>query len=116
MTPRGRGGPTSPPACCRAHRPSTGAAPPPAAHQHLLTGVYLTWEPAPPLLPQVKDIMAHLYFKAKESFAAQAPPEVRILKFLLTVDSRRDRATLLDQAFEPGEPPRPRRGGMCRGR
>lgn len=26
---------------------------------------------------QVKDIMAHLYFKAKETFAQQQPPEVR---------------------------------------
>jgi hypothetical protein len=26
---------------------------------------------------QVKDVMAHLYFKAKESFAQQAPKEVR---------------------------------------
>eukprot|EP00887_Chlorella_sp_A99_P001218 scaffold14.g1218.t1 len=51
---------------------------------------------------QVKDIMAHLYFKAKESFAQQAPPEVRILKFLLSVDSPADRAKLLGQAFEAG--------------
>lgn len=46
--------------------------------------------------------MAHLYFKAKESFAAQAPVEVRILKHLLSVDSPSDRAVLLDQAFQPG--------------
>ncbi|PSC75274.1 cytochrome P450 [Micractinium conductrix] len=51
---------------------------------------------------EVKDVMAHLYFKAKESFAQQAPKEVRILKYLLTVDSERDRAQLLAQAFEPG--------------
>lgn len=25
----------------------------------------------------MKDLLAHLYFKAKESFAQQAPPEVR---------------------------------------
>ena len=52
--------------------------------------------------PQVKDLMAHLYFKAKESFAQQAPKEVRILKYLLTIESERDRAALLAQAFEPG--------------
>ncbi|KAL6781134.1 CGL143 [Auxenochlorella protothecoides x Auxenochlorella symbiontica] len=51
---------------------------------------------------EVKDVMAHLYFKAKESFAAQAPVEVRILKHLLSVDSPSDRAVLLDQAFQPG--------------
>ena len=46
--------------------------------------------------------MAHLYFKAKESYAQQQPPEVRILKFLLTVDSPADRYKLMGQAFEPG--------------
>lgn len=51
---------------------------------------------------EVKDIMAHLYFKAKESFAAQAPPEARILKFLLSVDDPGQRAALLEQALQPG--------------
>lgn len=51
---------------------------------------------------EVKDIMAHLYFKAKESFAQQAPVEVRILKFLLAVESPGERATLLEQSFQPG--------------
>lgn len=126
-----------------------------------------------PSLLQVKDVMAHLYFKAKESFAQQAPKEVggqvvcllflacgallggrtatesrcdacghptgctwlgaragatcllrrhqraaalstascctaywqvRILKYLLTVESEADRVQLLEQAFEPGAP------------
>ena len=51
---------------------------------------------------EVKDIMAHLYFKAKEKFASQAPPEARILKFLLSVESESDRMALLEQAFQPG--------------
>lgn len=51
---------------------------------------------------EVKDIMAHLYFKAKEKFASQAPPEARILKFLLSVDSESERMSLLEQAFQPG--------------
>lgn len=51
---------------------------------------------------EVKDIMAHLYFKAKESFAQQSPPEARILKFLLAVDSPSEREILVDQAFQPG--------------
>ncbi|KAI3427115.1 hypothetical protein D9Q98_007052 [Chlorella vulgaris] len=50
----------------------------------------------------VKDIMAHLYFKAKEGFARQAPKEVRILKHLLTVEGERERAQALEQAFEQG--------------
>lgn len=51
---------------------------------------------------EVKDIMAHLYFKAKEKFASQAPPEARILKFLLTIDVESERIALMEQAFQPG--------------
>jgi hypothetical protein len=51
---------------------------------------------------EVKDIMAHLYFKAKETYAQQAPPEARILKFLLSVESPKDRAMLVEQAFQAG--------------
>jgi hypothetical protein len=51
---------------------------------------------------EVKDVMAHLYFKAKETFSRQAPAEVRILKHLLTIDSPNDRRAALDQAFERG--------------
>lgn len=51
---------------------------------------------------EVKDIMAHLYFKAKESFAAQQPPEVRIMKHLLALDDPRERSVALEEAFQPG--------------
>jgi len=51
---------------------------------------------------QVRDVMAHLYFKAKESFAAQQPPAVRILKHLLWIDSPADRRKAMDEAFTPG--------------
>ncbi len=46
--------------------------------------------------------MAHLYFKAKESFASQQPPEVRILKHLLSIDDPRQRMVALEEAFAPG--------------
>ena len=32
---------------------------------------------------EIKDVMAHLYFKMKETTARQQPPDVRILKHLL---------------------------------
>lgn len=51
---------------------------------------------------EVKDVMAHLYFKARETYFSQAPPEIRILKYLLTIPSDRDRELLLDAAFQPG--------------
>lgn len=52
---------------------------------------------------QVKDIMAHLYFKAKESAARDQPAEVRILKYLLSMEDPKERNEALGQAFEPGE-------------
>jgi len=51
---------------------------------------------------EVKDVMAHLYFKAKQSFAQQAPPEARILKHLLSFESQADRSVALEQSFTPG--------------
>lgn len=46
--------------------------------------------------------MAHLYFKAKESFASQQPPEVRILKHLLSIDDPQQRLVAMEEAFAPG--------------
>lgn len=54
---------------------------------------------------EVKDIMAHLYFKAKESFAADLPTEVRILKHILTMDDPMDVKSALGQAFVPSDTP-----------
>ncbi|KAL0024160.1 hypothetical protein WJX77_003118 [Trebouxia sp. C0004] len=51
---------------------------------------------------EVKDVMAHLYFKAKETLAQQQPPEVRILKHLLSIQSPQERQTALQDAFAPG--------------
>ncbi|KAK9840732.1 hypothetical protein WJX81_001023 [Elliptochloris bilobata] len=51
---------------------------------------------------EAKDVMAHLYFKAKESFAAQQPPEVRIMKHLLSLDDPAQRRAALGEAFTPG--------------
>lgn len=40
--------------------------------------------------------------QAKESFAKMQPPEVRILKHLLTIDSPAQRAEEMRNAFTPG--------------
>lgn len=50
----------------------------------------------------VRDIMAHLYWKAKESFSAQLPAEVRILKHLLSLEDPKERLAALGEAFTPG--------------
>eukprot|EP00951_Prasinocladus_malaysianus_P015577 scaffold119714_cov37-Prasinocladus_malaysianus.AAC.1 len=52
---------------------------------------------------QVKDIMAHLYFKAKEAAARDQPPEVRIIKHLLSMEDPKERMEALEMAFEPSE-------------
>ena len=52
---------------------------------------------------EVKDVMAHLYFKMKETMGRQQPKEVRILKHLLAVgDDPRDIRNGLEEAFTPG--------------
>ena len=40
--------------------------------------------------------------QAKETLARQQPPEVRILKHLLTVESPNDLRAALEDAFSPG--------------
>lgn len=54
--------------------------------------------------PDVMDIMAHMYFKAQETAARQQPPEVRILKYLLSVEDPLQRHAELEEAFKPGAP------------
>lgn len=51
---------------------------------------------------EVKDVMYHLYLKAKEATAREAPAEVRILKHLLTLEDPAQRAAELDNALQPG--------------
>lgn len=41
-------------------------------------------------------------WQAKETLARQQPPEVRILKHLLTLESESDRRVALEEAFQPG--------------
>ncbi|KAK9816359.1 hypothetical protein WJX74_002362 [Apatococcus lobatus] len=51
---------------------------------------------------EVKDVMAHLYFKAKEKFASEQPAEVRILKHLLTMEDPGQQRASCEEAFKPG--------------
>ena len=56
---------------------------------------------SPYVQEEVKDIMAHLYFKSKEAAARDQPSEVRILKHLLTMDDTMERMEALEMSFEP---------------
>ena len=51
---------------------------------------------------EVKDVMAHLYFKMKETMGRQQPKEVRILKYLLSIEDPQEIRKGLEEAFTPG--------------
>ena len=51
---------------------------------------------------EVKDVMYHLYVKGKEAAAREAPPEVRILKHLLTIEDLAERDAEIGNALQPG--------------
>jgi len=53
---------------------------------------------------EVKDVMAHLYFKMKETSGRQQPVEVRILKYILSMEDPLERKEQLSAAFTPGAP------------
>lgn len=48
---------------------------------------------------EVKDVLAHLYFRARDNMARQQPKEARILKYLLTLDDKVELRTRLTEAF-----------------
>ena len=52
---------------------------------------------------EVKDILAHLYMRAKSNMGAMLPPEIRILRHLLSIEDPRERIQALADAFTPGE-------------
>ena len=51
---------------------------------------------------EVKDVMAHLYFKMKDTMGRQQPKEVRILKYVLSIEGPQDQRNALEEAFTPG--------------
>ena len=54
------------------------------------------------MLLDVLNISSGMYAQAKESFAQMQPPEVRIMKHLLSLDDPRQRSDELAAAFQPG--------------
>ena len=63
---------------------------------------YMSVKESPYVEEEVKDVMAHLYFKMKETMGRQQPKEVRILKHLLVFEDVRDVQNGLEEAFTPG--------------
>lgn len=52
---------------------------------------------------EVKDILYHLYMTARGNLQRNMPKEVRILKYLLTIEDPEERLCTLKDAFTPGE-------------
>lgn len=63
---------------------------------------YMSVKESPYVEEEVKDVMAHLYFKMKETMGRQQPKEVRILKHLLAMDNPQEIRSGLEDAFTPG--------------
>ena len=81
--------------------------------------MYMSVKESPYTSEEVKDIMAHLYWRVcircclpphclslgtqmKSSMAELQPPEVRILKHFLSTEDPMERSSLMDSAFTPG--------------
>lgn len=52
---------------------------------------------------QVKDVLYHLYMTARGNLQRQMPKEIRIVKYLLTIEDPEERLCTLKDAFTPGE-------------
>ncbi|XP_059455327.1 uncharacterized protein At4g37920 [Corylus avellana] len=52
---------------------------------------------------EVKDILYHLYITARGNLQRQMPKEIRIVKYLLTIEDPEERLCALKDAFTPGE-------------
>ncbi|XP_050376735.1 uncharacterized protein At4g37920 isoform X2 [Argentina anserina] len=52
---------------------------------------------------EVKDVLYHLYVTARGNLQKLMPKEIRIVKYLLTIDDPEERLSALQDAFTPGE-------------
>ncbi|KAL6179542.1 hypothetical protein ACLB2K_051056 [Fragaria x ananassa] len=52
---------------------------------------------------EVKDVLYHLYVTARGNLQKLMPKEIRIVKYLLTIDDPEERLLALQDAFTPGE-------------
>ncbi|GMI90905.1 hypothetical protein like AT1G36320 [Hibiscus trionum] len=52
---------------------------------------------------EVKDILYHLYMTARGNLQKLLPKEIRIVKYLLTIEDPEERLCALNDAFTPGE-------------
>lgn len=52
---------------------------------------------------QVKDVLFHLYKTARGNLQRLMPKEIRIIKYLLTIEDPEERMSALKDAFTPGQ-------------
>jgi len=65
--------------------------------------MYMSVKESPYTKEETKDVMYHLYVKAKETASSMQPVEVRILKYLLSIEDPVVLKQAIFDAFTPGE-------------
>ncbi|XP_009391923.3 uncharacterized protein At4g37920 isoform X1 [Musa acuminata AAA Group] len=72
----------------------------------LILLIYRSWAAAKEstsMRSEVKDIMYHIYMTTKRSLKSIAPPEIKLLKYLLNITDPEERFSALATAFSPGD-------------
>lgn len=69
----------------------------------LINGSWVAAKESPTMSDEVKDIMYHIYKTTKNSLKSIAPPEIKLLKYLLNIIDPEERFSALATAFSPGD-------------
>ncbi|MQL87280.1 hypothetical protein Taro_019796 [Colocasia esculenta] len=69
----------------------------------LINRAWAVAKESPTMSNEVKDIMHHIYKAAKRSLRSIAPPEIKLLKYLLNIIDPEERFSALATAFSPGD-------------
>ncbi|CAN6478294.1 unnamed protein product [Victoria cruziana] len=69
----------------------------------MLTKAWSTAKESTMMKDEVKDVLYHLYVTARGNLQRLMPKEVRILKYLLTIEDPKQQLSALKDAFTPGD-------------
>ncbi|KAL8469325.1 hypothetical protein ACS0TY_032233 [Phlomoides rotata] len=69
----------------------------------MITKVWSAAKESNMMKDEVKDVLYHLYKSARGNLQRLVPKEMRILKYLLTIEDPEERMSALNDAFTPGD-------------
>ncbi|XP_031493530.1 uncharacterized protein At4g37920 [Nymphaea colorata] len=69
----------------------------------MLTKAWSTAKESTMMKDEVKDVLYHLYVTARGNLQRLVPKEIRILKYLLTIEDPKQQLSALKDAFTPGD-------------